>query len=201
MSSVRRDRWKVPRRRDMFVLISSSLWREVLSYFFGIFGRRLIGSTISAGESSITLSVPPLAVAIVSAVFRSIFSLNSSLVDFDEQVSFIAWPRSRMGCKLKLAFDHSVGLRRVGFYLISIITTIVIPNGVDVSHQAECVAALAVRLEKLRLFLQSSRSPDQREGSTPLQRSIEASPPVTQLEADHIWAPGTFVVTELSYVL
>ena len=179
MSSVRRDRWKVPRRRDMFVLISSSLRREVLSYFFGIFGRRLIGSTISAGESSITLSVPPLAVAIVSAVFRSIFSLNSSLVDFDEQVSFIAWPRSRMGCKLKLAFDHSVGLRRVGFYLISIITTIVIPNGVDVSHQAECVAALAVRLEKLRLFLQSSRSPDQREGSTPLQRSIEASPPVT----------------------
>ena len=180
MSSVRRDRWKVPRRRDMFVLISSSLRREVLSYFFGIFGRRLIGSTISAGESSITLSVPPLAVAIVSAVFRSIFSLNSSLVDFDEQVSFIAWPRSRMGCKLKLAFDHSVGLRRVGVLSSNkYYNSIVIPNGVDVSHQAECVAALAVRLEKLRLFLQSSRSPDQREGSTPLQRSIEASPPVT----------------------
>ena len=178
MSSVRRDRWKVPRRRDMFVLISSSLWREVLSYFFGIFGRRLIGSTVSAGESSITLSVTPLAVAIVSVVFRLIFSLNSSLVDFDEQVSFIAWPRSRMGCKL--AFDHSVGLRRVGFYLSNkYYNSIVIPNGVDVSHQAECVAALAVRLEKLRLFLQSSRSPDQREGSTPLQRSIEASPHVT----------------------
>ena len=97
------------------------------------------------------------------------------------RASILHRPRSRMGCKLKLAFDHSVGLRRVyGFYLISIINiSIVVPNGVDVSHQAECVAALAVRLEKLRLFLQSSRSPDQREGSTPLQRSIEASPPVT----------------------